>query len=154
MELWLMSSEALSRVWVSFDLVARERDGITFDPDYVTRALGIEPTQQNRSGDPIHDGQGRWTFTRWRISEGPLETVTITGMLDQVISRLSTAGQKLNTVCDEIGVEPILTCTVEPQSAETPDVTFPRPVVQWAANNNVALAVDIMLWRRDNEDDG
>jgi hypothetical protein len=82
---------------------------------------------------------------------GPIETIAIGGMLDEVISRLSPAGDKLRAVCDEIGVEPVLTCAVEPQSAETPDITFPRAVVRWAAEYNIALAVDLMLWRRDAE---
>lgn len=145
-----MSDEALPRVWISFDLLALERGGKTFDPDYVTDMLGVEPTQQNRTGDPIHEGKGQRTFTRWRVSVGPVDTIAIDGMLDEVISRLRPAGQKLRAVCDEIGVEPTLTCAVEPMSAETPDVTFPLAVVQWAAENNVELAVDIMIWRRDD----
>jgi hypothetical protein len=149
-----MDDEALPEVWVSFDLVALERDGASFDPDYVTEQLGVLPTQQNRIGDPIHEGKGRRTFVRWRISVGPVYTIKIDWMLEEVISRLRPVSDKLRAVCDEIGVEPVLTCTVEPKSAETPDITFPRAVVQWAAENNVVLAVDVMLWRRGgNEGD-
>jgi hypothetical protein len=145
-----MSDEALPRVWVSLDLVARRSDGVVFDPNYITSALGVEPSQQNVIGEPIHGGKGRWPFTRWRVSVGPVNTIAIDGMLSEVISRLKPAGEKLRTVCDEIGLEPTLTCAVEPKSAETPDVTFPLAVVKWAAENNVILAVDIMIWRRDD----
>jgi Domain of unknown function (DUF4279) len=144
-----MNDEALPEVWISFDLVALEREGVSFDPDYVTKQLGIRPTQQNRIGDPIHKGKGRRTFTRWRISVGPVYTVKIDGMLEEVISQLRPVSVKLRAVCGEIGVEPMLTCAVEPRSAQTPDVTFPRSVVQWAAENNVELDVDIMLWRKE-----
>ncbi len=72
-------------------------------------------------------------------------------MLEEVISRLRPVSDKLRAVCVEIGVEPMLTRAVEPRSAQTPDVTFPRPVVRWAAENNVMLAVDIMLWRKDDQ---
>lgn len=145
-----MTDEALPEVWISFDLVALEREGASFDPEYVTEQLGIQPTQQNRIGDSIHEGKGRRTFVRWRISVGPVDTIKIDGMLEEVISRLRPVGDKLRAVCDVIGVEPMLTCAVEPRSAQTPDVTFPRTVVQWAAENNVELAVDLMLWRRDD----
>lgn len=144
-----MTDEALPRVWVAFDILRLESEGTQFDPDYVTAMLGVEPTQQNRVGDPIHEGKGRRTFTRWRISVGPVSTIKIDGMLEEVISRLRPVGDKLRAVCDEIGVEPMLTCRAEPRSAETPDITFPLTVVQWAAENNVVLAVDVMLWRRD-----
>lgn len=148
-----MTNEALSHVWISFDLVALEREEASFDPDYITEQLGVQPTQQNRIGDPIHEGKGRRTFVRWRISVGPVDTIKIDRMLEEVISRLRPVGDKLRTVCDEIGVEPMLTCRVEPRSAETPDITFPLAVVQWAAENNVVLAVDVMLWRDEDDDD-
>jgi hypothetical protein len=148
-----MNDEALPRVWVSFDLVARERDKVVFDPDYVTEALGVEPTQQNRAGDSIRDGEGRRTFTRWRVSVGPVETITIGTMLDEVISRLRSVGDNLRAVCDEIGVEPVLICAVEPRSAQTPAIRFPVEIVRWAADNRVALDVDIMLWRKDDQAD-
>jgi hypothetical protein len=147
-----MSDEELPRVWVSLDLVAQEASGVTFDPDHVSTMLGVEPTQQNRTGEPIHDGKGRRTFTRWRISVGPVDTLTIEQMLGDVISRLGPASQKLRAVCDEIGVAPILTCAVEPRSAATPNITFPRDVVRWAAESDVSLAVDIMLWRGDDSE--
>lgn len=146
-----MDDEALPEVWVSFDLVALERDGASFDSDYVTQQLGVQPTQQNRIGDPIHEGKGRRTFVRWRISVGPVYTIKIDGMLDEVISRLRPVSDKLRAVCDEIGVEPMLICAVEPRSAQTPAITFPIEIVRWAADNRVALDVDIMLWRRDDD---
>jgi Domain of unknown function (DUF4279) len=121
-----MVDEALSRVWVAFDILRLESEGTQFDPDYITEVLGVEPTQQNRVGDPILDGRGRRTFTRWRISVGPVDTIKIDGMLEEVISRLRPVREKLRAVCAEIGVEPMLTCRVEPRSAETPDITFPR----------------------------
>jgi Domain of unknown function (DUF4279) len=143
--------EALPHVWISFDLVALERAGASFDPDYVTEQLGVQPTQQNRAGDPIRDGKGRRTFTRWRVSVGPVDTLDIAPMLSEVMARLSPANQKLRAVCVEIGVEPKLTCAVEPRSAQTPDVTFPREVVHWAAEYGVTLGVDVMLWRKDED---
>jgi hypothetical protein len=146
-----MGDEALPRVWISFDLVARKGDKVVFDPNYITSVLGVEPSQQNVIGEPMHVGKGRWFFTRWRVSVGPVDTIAIDGMLNEVISRLEPAGDRLRTVCDEIGLEPTLTCAVEPKSAETPDVTFPLAVVQWAADNKVKLAVDIMLWRHDDD---
>jgi hypothetical protein len=147
----VLSGQELPRVWVSVDLVARERDGQTFDPSYVSAVLGVEPTQQNRVGDPIAHGRGRRTYDRWRVSVGPVETIEIESMLDEVVARFGDCGDRLLRVCDEIGVRAMLTCTVEPQSEETPDITFPVRIVRWAADNNVALGVDIMIWRKADE---
>ncbi|HEV2945161.1 MAG TPA: DUF4279 domain-containing protein [Solirubrobacteraceae bacterium] len=138
-----LSKPELADVWVSFNLVAMERDGQTFDPSYVTAFLGIEPTQQNRIGDSIAHGKGRRTYDRWRVSVGPVKTLDIEPMLDEVVSRFSACGNRLVQLCEEIGVQPILICTVEPKSEETPAIVFPVRIVRWAADNKVELAVDI-----------
>jgi Domain of unknown function (DUF4279) len=122
--------------------------GQTFDPSYVSAVLGVEPTQHNRIGDPIAHGVGRRTFDRWRVSVGPVETIEIESMLDQVVARFSDCGDRLLLVCNEIGVQATLTCTVEPRSEETPVITFPVRIVRWAADNRVAIDVDIWIWRK------
>jgi hypothetical protein len=111
--------------------------------------LGVVPTQQNRVGDPITDRGGRRSFTRWRVSIGPVETIDISPLLTELMTRLRPAEHKIRSLCSEIAVEPKLTCTVEPRSAETPDVTFPHEVIRWAAAEGVSIGVDIMLWRQD-----
>ena len=143
-----MTGEALPHVWISFDLVALECTKIVFDPDYVTEQLGVRPTQQNRVGDPIHKDRGRRTFTRWRLSVGPVDTLDIKPMLSDVLIRLKPANDRLLKICSEISVEPMLTCTVEPKSAQIPDITFPPDVVRWAAEYGVSLGVDVLLWRK------
>jgi Domain of unknown function (DUF4279) len=145
-------AEAAPRVWISFDLVSLEHDATNFDPDFVTEQLGIEPTQTNRVGDPISDRGGRRSFTRWRLSVGPIETINISPMLSELMTRLRPASPRLDRVCKELGIEPKLTCAVEPKSAETPDITFPLDVIRWAAANGVSIGVDLMLWREDGQD--
>jgi len=38
-------------------------------------------------------------------------------------------------------------------SAMTPYILFPENVVKWAAQHNVAIAVDVILWRENDGDD-
>jgi hypothetical protein len=147
-----MTDEILSEVWLSLDLVAREDSEVDFDPDHITEELGVVPTQQNRVGDAIRAGQGRRTFTRWRLSVGPTDTLATDAMMAEMLSLVRPAGSKLRTVSEQIGVIPVLTCAVRPRSTGatdggyvTPDVRFPLDVVQWAAENAVVLAVDILL---------
>jgi Domain of unknown function (DUF4279) len=147
-----MPSESLPEVWISLDLVARESGEVDFDPDYVTRELGVVPTQQNRVGDAIRAGQGRRTFTRWRLSVGPADTLTIDAMMAEMLLLVRPASSRLRSVSKQIGVTPVLTCAVRPRATGatdggyvTPDVRFPLDIVQWAAENAVVLAVDILL---------
>lgn len=74
-------------------------------------------------------------------------------MLDEVLARMAPSGGKLRQVCEELGLEAILTCAVEPTSAQTPAVIFSPAVVKWVADNDVTIDVDIMLWREDDRDE-
>jgi hypothetical protein len=136
----------LPTVWISFDLFEA-----SFDLRDITGQLGIEPTSAHRTGDPIKEDQGRWPRDRWRITIGPRNTIEIGNMLDELVTRLRPAEQALRGVYDANKVEAMITCAVEPQSGVTPYILFPNEVVQWAAAHDVALAVDVMLWREEED---
>lgn len=70
-------------------------------------------------------------------------------MLSELLMRLAGTESAFDKVYANNGVEAMITCAVEPKSAITPYVLFPQEVVRWAADNNVAIAVDLMLWRDD-----
>lgn len=143
----MSADEALPEVWVSFDFF-----GATFDPDAITARLGIEPTSAHRTGDPIKEDKGRWPRDRWRITIGPKNTIEIGDMLTDLLARLAPAEGALSQVCIENRVEPMITCAVEPNSATTPYILFPENVVKWSARHDVAIAVDVMLWRENDAD--
>lgn len=140
----MAAEEALPKVWISFDFF-----GASFDPEEITHQLRIKPTSSHRTGEPIKDDKGRWPRDRWRVTVGPRETVEIGGMLDELIASLRPAEGALRDAYERHKVEAMITCAVEPQSAETPYILFPQKVVQWAAAHDVSLAVDLMLWREE-----
>ena len=145
-----MTREQAPRVWVSLDLASLAHEPVDFDPDYVTQRLGVTPTQSNRLGDQISDHGGRRSFTRWRLAVGPTETIDASPLFRELMDRLKPADGRLGILCRELGLAPKLTCTVAPRSAASPDITFEKDVVEWAAANGVVLAVDLMLWRNDD----
>jgi hypothetical protein len=130
----------LPRVWVSFDLL-----GASFDPDAITAQMGVEPTHAHRRGDPIREDKGRRRHDRWRVTAGPRETIEIGEMLSEVVERLAPASNVMNAVYATHDVKAMLTCAVEPRSALTPYVLFPVEIVQWAAQQGVAITTDLML---------
>jgi hypothetical protein len=142
-----MTVDALPHVWLSLTIM-----GGDFDPDELTARLGIVPTSHHRAGDPIVGDKGRRRQDRWRVTIGPRDTVQIGGMLDELLARMAPGSERMKELCGELGLEATLTCAVEPVSAETPSVYFPSAVVQWAADQCVAIEVDIMLWRNDDQD--
>jgi len=75
-------------------------------------------------------------------------------MLSELLAHMAPGEQRLNKVCAELGVKPTITCAVEPTSSLTPSIVFSPDVVRWAADHNVEIDVDIMLWweKGDNEE--
>jgi Domain of unknown function (DUF4279) len=142
----MVAQESLPHVWVSFTLT-----GDSFDPDAVTAALGVEPTSQHRKGDQ-RGRTARWPRARWRVTIGPRDTIEIDVMLAELLAYMTSNDQTIKRVCGEFGLEATITCAVEPTSALTPAVQFPPEVVQWAAERDVAIDVDVMIWRDDAED--
>jgi hypothetical protein len=72
-------------------------------------------------------------------------------MLVELLTHMAPGEQKLKQVCAEFGVNAFLTCATEPTSSLTPTILFPPNVVRWAADYNVTVGVDVMLW--DDEQD-
>jgi hypothetical protein len=126
--------------------------GSSFDPECVTRQLGVQPTLQHRRGDPMLGAQGQWRRDRWRVTIGPRDTIEIGDMLSELMAYMAPGENKLRQVCAELGVEATLTCAVEPKSSLTPSIFFPRDVVQWAASHDVVLDIDVMLWGEEDDD--
>jgi hypothetical protein len=139
-----MVEASLPRVWVSFDLV-----GGSFDPATITTELRIAPTDEHRAGEEMRPGVGRWPRDRWRVTVGPVSTVEIDGMLGELVALLEPGEPHIRSVCQRFGLSAVLTCTVEPTSSLTPNVTFPPTIIAWAAAHDVAIAVDLMIWSDD-----
>jgi hypothetical protein len=70
-------------------------------------------------------------------------------MLAELMAYMTSSEREIKRVCAEFGLEATITCAVEPTSALTPFIRFPPEVVQWAADRDVAIDVDIMIWRED-----
>jgi hypothetical protein len=143
----MVGEESLPHVWVSFTLL-----GDSFDPDAITMALGVAPTSQHRKGDQ-RGKTARWPRARWRVTVGPCDTLDIDAMLAELLAHMMASSREIKRVCGELGLDATITCAIEPTSALTPAVRFPPDVVQWAAERDVAIDVDLMIWRDDTQDD-
>jgi hypothetical protein len=58
---------------------------------------------------------------------------------------MTSSSHEIKRVCDELGLEATITCAIEPTSPLTPAVGFPPEVVQWAAERDVAIDIDVMI---------
>lgn len=120
--------------------------GDQFDPDEITRRLGIEPTVQFRPGDPItEDGRGRRQHFGWMVKLGPREVLDIDGMLHELRERVSVPGAAVKQLCDDMGVELVIVCAVGAELADTvPEMIFPTDFLEWVVELGAAISVDVI----------
>lgn len=122
--------------------------GASFDPDEITRRLGIEPTTRFRPGEPItKDGRGRRRGYGWWVQVGDVETLEIDDLLRQFRDRVDVSPSTVRQMCDDLGLELIVVCGVRQHaSAEsTPTLFFPADFLGWLAELGAALNVDVVL---------
>jgi len=121
--------------------------GEAFDPDEITRRLGIEPTAQRRPGDPItRDGRGKYRDYSWMVKVGPCATVEIDALLQELRERITVSPTDVRQLCQDLDVELVIICGVGMAKAEDLPVTyFPQDFVKWAAEFEAAINVDVVL---------
>jgi hypothetical protein len=114
-----------------------------FDPDDITRRVGLQPTISYRRGDPGPFEQPR-KRDFWGVTVGPQETLDVQALLqvlmDQVHPRLAPIGE----VCAELGLTPVVSCTIELKSSLTPVIQLSRGIVQQWADLGEILEIDVL----------
>ena len=119
--------------------------GEHFDPEEITRRLGIEPTTQFRLGDPITaDGEGKRRRSGWILNIARQETLQIDGMLQEMRNRLSSAKDVIPQICKDLRVRAVILCGVSRnESDHMPALDFPPSFTRWVASLGASIYVDI-----------
>jgi hypothetical protein len=121
--------------------------GEAFDPDEITRQLGIEPTTAFRPDDPITpDGEGRRRGFGWRLTALEREGLDIQDMLQEFRGRIPVPGQLMRQVCRDLDVRAVVFCGVRQHGSQTtPALTFPPDFVGWVAELGASIEIDLLF---------
>jgi hypothetical protein len=137
-----MSSKQLPIVMLCFRFY-----GDSFDPEEITRQLGIEPTSQFRPGDPItKDGQGRRRHYGWRLRVGDRETLQVDDIIQEFRGRVDVPSSVVRQLCRDLNIEAAVLCGVRQGDYETtPALVFPPDFIGWVSEMGASLEVDVIL---------
>jgi hypothetical protein len=121
--------------------------GDSFDPDEITRRLGIQPTHSFLPGDPItEDGRGRRRGYGWWIKVGPRSTLDIEDMLHELREQVGVSPEIIRQVCTDLNVDLIIVCGVGRDEADTmPTMFFTSNFLSWIVELDASLNVDVIL---------
>lgn len=93
--------------------------GDSFDPDEITRRLGIQPTNKSRLGEPIDEnGRARWPGYGWIIRVGPRKTLDIKDMLGELREKADVSPAVVKQACADLNLELVIICGVSGEDAD------------------------------------
>ena len=118
--------------------------GTGFDPDEVTRLVGLEPTSIRREALPIPK------HSSWNVSSGKIENdiIDVYDMSSALVSRLSPHTEKIASVKQQLGLEAVLQVVLwitTDESKSTPAIGFESEVISFL--NAVGASIDIDTYR-------
>ena len=128
--------------------------GYHFNPDDITRLLGIEPTSINAAG--TQSGLDKPVISSWEFSTETItsenQEVDIYKLIDdEILKKIEPAKDKIIEVCKSYNLSPrisvVLTLSVD-KDENCPDVGFGSRVVKFCAEIGAFLNVDYELSER------
>lgn len=119
--------------------------GDDFDPDKITNALHISPTNTHRKDEiefgcyipvkkPYHD-------TAWEYEIAAKESYQIQDILDCILDKFCDKQQMIAALCDEKQLKALIYLTVDIEDGIVPDMTYSREFVSFAGNINAEIAI-------------
>jgi hypothetical protein len=127
--------------------------GYHFNPDDITRLLGIEPTSVNRAG--ASSGLDKPVISSWELSTntvtGDEEDVDVYALTDIIIKQLEPIEGKILEVCKSHNLSPrmgvVLTLSVD-KDESSPEVGFGARTIRFMADIGAFINVDYQLSER------
>lgn len=127
--------------------------GYHFNPDDITRLLGIEPTSINAAG--AYSGLDKPVISSWELSTGTVTSdeseVDIYKLTENILKQLEPIKDKIIEVCKSHNLSPrlgiVLTLSVD-KNESSPDVGFGARIIRFLADIGAFINVDYRISER------
>jgi Domain of unknown function (DUF4279) len=121
-----------------------------FDPEALTRRLGLRPTRTWRRGDGRTAARA-WEWDGWAVRAGPEHSVDLVDLTIRLVAHLEPHVDAISAACEECGLTAHLDL-IALTTDTMPTVHFEPHIVSVLARLGVELDVDVWLLG-DNEDE-
>lgn len=124
--------------------------GYHFNPDDITRLLGVEPTSVDAAG--AYSGLDKPVISSWELStETAVGAVDVFALTDEIVKRLEPVKDKIVEVCKSHNLSPrlgvALTLSVD-KSESSPEVGFGARTIRFLADTGSFIDVEYKLSER------
>ena len=124
--------------------------GYHFNPDVITKHIGITPTSVNASG--AHSELNKPMLSSWELStETVTEDIDVYKLTDDLIKRIEPVKDKILEICKSHNLSPrlelVLVLSVD-KTESVPDVGFGARTIRFLADIGAYINVDYQLSKR------
>lgn len=124
--------------------------GYHFNPDDITRLIGIEPTSTDAGG--LMGSPDKPTISSWELSTDTVtEDVDVYALIEIILKKLEPIKEEILEVCKSHNLSPrinvVLTLSVD-KDENCPDVGFGGRMVKFLADIGAFINVDYKLSER------
>lgn len=124
--------------------------GYHFNPDDITRLLGVEPTAVNAAG--AYSGLDKPVISSWELSTETLSgDLDVFALTDTLVKQLEPLKEKIAEVCKSHNLSPrlgvALTLAVD-KGASSPEIGFGARTIRFLADIGAFIEVETKLSER------
>lgn len=124
--------------------------GYHFNPDHVTRHLGLQPTSVDATG--ANSDLSKPALSSWELStETVKDNIDVYKMTDELIKRIEPVKDKILEICKSHNLSPrigvVLVLSVD-KNESVPDVGFGARAIRFLADIGAFINIDYRLSRR------
>lgn len=117
----------------------------SFDPEDITRRIGLEPTKTWKTGDRVQGTQIRRKHSGWVWSMPREESLDLGKQVAALLERLGPFLSRINEVREELGLDAEISCAIYIEG-QTPAVHFDRSVMSRVNQLEAEIDLDIYVY--------
>lgn len=119
--------------------------GIGFDPDEVSRILGLIPTKVWRYGNQIQNTLLKREHDGWSLSTELSERGDLSKQVNIILEILYEKSHDIKKICEDFNINGEISCVIYAKLEELPEIHFSHEIIRKASELNAEIDVDLYV---------
>ncbi len=126
-----------TKITVHFTITGR------FDPNEVTKRLGMNPSKAWKFGDTIQKTLTTYKHDGWKLSTEEIDSLDLNEPLNQIWEIIQPHKTEIIDICNDLSLETEFSCVVEVEEDEYPTLHFDSEMIKQISELKADIDIDI-----------